>query len=283
MKRVFVHIGYPKCASTYLQKRVFPQLGNFSNLAFAPLDDKFVFLRRDVSAEEIRQTVQRHITNPVEDDHLIISCEDYVELLFQEFNDVFFRFTGLDPQRYQLANEQVCRNIQSAYPDAQILIVRRTLLDWVKSRYKMLYRGAKTNHTIDRFFEQPLEDFEATAARYRTAFGESQVHMLTFEKLVKEGNAQFVADVLAIIAPGRELAVAEGRDNAAPDLLRTVEHERLKKKIRFALQARGLGLLYPVCRIGTALWAATIVRARHGNTLYDVTIPEPIQSAWRDH
>ena len=281
MTRVFIHIGYPKCASTYLQKKVFPQLGNFSNLAFAPLEDKFIFLRRDVEAEELRAAVARHVVNPSGADHLIISCEDYVELLFEEFNRVFFEYNRLDGSRYLLRNDMIMANIRKAYPQAEILMVTRELLSWVKSRYKMLYRGAKTSEHIEAFFEDPLESFADTAARYQAEFGADRVHVIPFEFLVEQGNPAFVERVVSLIAPGAEVDPASGRENAAPDLLRVVEHERIKKKLRFYLKTRGLKFLYPLGRIGTELWATTVLRARHGNEPYRVLIPPDIAERWQ--
>jgi hypothetical protein len=55
---VFIHIGLSKCASTYLQKTVFPAIGNYSDVAFSPDEDKYYLFRPDMEPEEFRRQFQ---------------------------------------------------------------------------------------------------------------------------------------------------------------------------------------------------------------------------------
>lgn len=72
MKReIIIHAGFPKCASTFLQKQIFPQLKNYEFVDGAPYADLGTLYLEDISK-----------TSPVlklpEKENVVISLEDYM-------------------------------------------------------------------------------------------------------------------------------------------------------------------------------------------------------------
>ena len=276
MKKVFIHAGYPKCASTYLQKTVFPMLGNYSNMAFAPRDEKYYPLRNDFDPAEFRRLVEKHTVNRDDTkDHLILSCEDWAELLSKEFEKVFFEFNGLDRARHSFSNEVIARNFKAAYPDAHILFVIRNPVSYVVSRYKMLYRGAKTSKPVDAFLKDLTEGYDLAIQRCQTLFGADHVHVVPFE-LIKSDAAAFVNQVTGLIDPSASVPVSDERVNAAPDLRSTVEYERLKKTVRFKLEKNGNSPLARIAYVFARAWMAATVSPRlkkqYGDELFKVQV-----------
>lgn len=275
--KVLIHAGYPKCASTYLQKTVFPMLGNYSNMAFSPRDEKFYPLRNDFDPAEFRRLVEKHTVNrDASKDHLILSCEDWAELLFKEFEDVFFQFTGLDRTQHTFSNEVIFRNFKAAYPDAEILFVIREPLSYVISRYKMLYRGAKTSKPIDAFLENPTEGYDGAIERTQNLFGKKRVHVIPFER-IKTDSAAFVKQVTGLVDPLAEIQVSSERVNAAPDMRSTVEYERLKKTVRFKLEKNGNNPLARIAYLCARGWMAATVhpklKKQYGNEIFKISVP----------
>lgn len=277
MKKVFIHAGYPKCASTYLQKTVFPMLGNYSNMAFAPRDEKYYPLCNDFDPAEFRRLVEKHTVNRDDTkDHLILSCEDWAGLLFQEFEEVLFEFSGLDRATHSFSNEVVFRNFKAAYPDAEILFVIREPLSYVLSRYKMLYRGAKTSKPIAAFLQNPTAGYDQAIERAQELFGTGRVHVVPFE-LIKSDVASFVKQITGLIDPSATVPVFGKRVNAAPDLRSTVEYERLKKTIRFKLEKNGSSPLARIAYIFARAWMVAVVSPRlkkqYGDEVLKVHVP----------
>jgi len=260
--RVLIHIGYPKCASTYLQKQVFPRLGNYSNMAFAPRDEKYYPLRTEFDPAEFRRLVERHTVNPdPAKPHLVISCEDWVELLAKEFEEVFFRFNGLDRSRHRFANEVILKNLHAAYPEAEILFVIREPLSYILSRYKMLYRGAKTSKSLGAFLERPTEGYAEAIERAQALFGRERVHVVPFERL-KQDSQSFVDEVVRLVDPDAHVDASTERVNAAPELRSEVEYERRKKEIRFRLEQGGRSPIARLAYLAARAWMAATLWPR---------------------
>ena len=277
MKKVLIHAGYPKCASTYLQKKIFPVLKNYSNMAFAPRDEKYYPLRNDFDPVEFRKLVDKHTINHDDSkNHLIISCEDWAELLFKEFEEVFFAFNGLDRSAHSFSNQVILRNFKAAYPQADMLFVIREPASYVLSRYKMLYRGAKTAKPVEAFLEHPTEGYDQVIERCRTLFGETRTHVVPFEMLQADVQA-FVKTVTDLVDADAVIPVSNERVNAAPDFRWQVEYERVKKATRFKLEKNGRTPAARIAYLIARAWMAAIVRPRlqkrYGEEVFEVKMP----------
>jgi hypothetical protein len=277
VKQVFIHAGWPKCASTYLQRAVFPTLGNYSDMAFAPRDEKYYPLRTDFDPAEFRRIVEKNIVHrDASKEHLIISCEDWVELLDREFEEVLFEFSGLDRDTHRFSNGLIAKNLKAAYPGAQILFITREPVSYAISRYKMLYRGAKTSKPITAFLERPTEGYKQAVQHYQELFGAARTHVLPFE-LIRTDNAEFVRQVVRLIDPSAAIPAAGEKINAAPDLRSTVEYERLKRGVRFQLEKNCRSPFARIAYVCARVWMAAIVhpklKKQYGNESFEVTVP----------
>lgn len=277
MSKVLIHAGYPKCASTWLQKKVFPRLGNYSNMAFAPRDEKYYPLRDDFDPSEFWRLVEKHTVNRRPDkDHLVISCEDWVELLLKGFEEIFFDFNGLDQERHMFSNALIFNNLKTAFPSADFLLVIRDPLSYVLSRYKMLYRGAKTSRPLDVFLDRPTEGIDGAIERAQNLFGKEQTHVVPFELLKTDADA-FLRKIVPLVDPEVQITPDSERVNAAPDLQSNVEYERIKKTIRFRLEKNGRTPAARAAYLLARAWTATVVlpglRKKYGDRPFTVTAP----------
>ncbi len=233
---VFVHIGLSKCASTYLQKIIFPGIGNYSDVASSPDEDKYHLLRPGMKPEEYRRIVAKHMVNPIpESKWLVISCEDYTELLFKGFADVFFKWKSMQRELYHFSNAVITENIARTYPQARIIVVIREQLDWAVSRYKMIYRGGKTSSSIDDLLSEPLEGYDIMIERYQNRFGKENVLVLPLE-MMRHDRANFIKSITGFIGTDFKTVAPDIKVNAAPDLKHTVEYERLKNRWRLNIR-----------------------------------------------
>ena len=238
MQKYLIHIGLSKCASTFLQKKVFPQLGNYSDIAFSPTQDKYYLFRNDMDPDIYREIVSKNIINPDQNKKwLIISCEDYTEFLFHGFEDVFFNWEAVEKNIHVHSNKIITENIARTYPRAKIMIIIREQLSWAVSRYKMNYRGGKTSASIDELMADPLEGYDVMVNRYQKYFGKENVLVLPYELLQKDQNA-FLKKITDFIEHDVKLNISSTRINTAPELKRTVEYERKKNYFRLKINLR---------------------------------------------
>ena len=234
-QKVYIHVGLSKCASTFLQKKIFPQLGNYADIAFSPAQEKYYLFRNDMEPDIYRDIVARNIINPEPGRKwLIISCEDYTEFLFKGFEDVFFNWEDVERNIHIHSNRIITENIARTYPYAKIIIIIREQLSWAISRYKMDYRGGKTSASINELISDPLEGYDVMVNRYHKYFGKENVLVLPYELLQKDQNA-FLKQITGFIEYDVELNISSTMINAAPDLERTVEYKRKKNHIRLKI------------------------------------------------
>lgn len=273
---VFIHIGLSKCASTYLQKVIFPGIGNYSDVASSPDRDKYHLLIPGMDPEEYRRIVAKHLINPrPESKWLLISCEDYTELLFKGFADVFFRWKSMKRDMYHFSNKVITENIARTYPKARIIVVIREQLDWAVSRYKMIYRGGKTSSSIDDLLSEPLEGYDIMIERYQNRFGKEKVLVLPLE-MMRHDRENFIKSIAGFIGTGVTTAAPDVRVNVAPNLKRTVEYERLKNRWRLNIR-QALWLTPPVqfiLRVISRLLVALLkpfFLLRYGASKYNVS------------
>jgi hypothetical protein len=248
MKTVYLHIGYPKCASTYLQDEIFPQLGNYSHIVRAPNAEKYYPFNRNFLPEVFRGFVEKQVKNPqAEQDHLLISYEDWCELFFQEFADALSTNRHLSKQDYDFSNTHVLKNLKEAYPDAHIIIIIRDQRGWINSRYKMLYRGGQTFMPIEKIFTSPLNGYDHLIENAQQIFGKEQVTVIPFE-MIRSDKKGFIESITQLVNPAQPIHISEKSVNIAPVLQRKVEYSRTLIRMRRALEQRHLRVLYSLAK-----------------------------------
>lgn len=286
MTSTYIHVGYPKCASTYLQKRIFPQVGNYSDVAFAPQREKFLPFLPHMNVSEFREMVQRRLVNPDGGaGSLVISCEDYVELHFREFEQAFFReHREIDPATHYFRNDVIASNLKRVYPEARIIIVVRNPMTWFESRYKMLYRGYQTSLPPEAFVREPIEGYAEAIEKYQALFGAENLLVVPFELLLRD-RAGFVAKILDFMGVTKAVDIPAAAENRGVEMRWEVEFERSKKRLRQRLQGAGplTKPLYALARTGYELVTKPSLRRRLGDERFRVGLGGETGKALRDH
>jgi len=286
LRRTFVHVGYPKCASTWLQRAIFPQLGNFSDIAGVRGVEKYCLFRDGADPSAFRELAERCLERPdPERGFRVVSYEGLVEMPFRGFEEQFLRNLarrGHDPERYTHRNAFMVERLRHAWPDARILIVVREQWSWAVSRYKMYYRNGHTREPIAAFLDELGEGYDRAVERYAEAFGAENVRVVPYE-LLEEDPAAFARAVTGFVDPGIEPAVPTERANAARPLRRTDEYERARRQLRHRLRppaVRG-AREGPGRRVALGLgrlWLASVQRGwlwlRHGDRPHRVAIDD---------
>jgi hypothetical protein len=275
-----IHIGYPKCASTYLQRLVFPNVGKAANLAGGSWADKCYLFRNDFDAARFQSIVDTaYVPSSIPGREVpILSCEAFVEAPFGGFETHFMdnlQRHGLDPSHYTHRNGVISTRLKQAYPDARILIIVREPLSWAVSRYKMYYRAGQTSQPIDHFLSSSLENYAETTARYMELFGADRVRVLPFEMLERD-PVLFVRRVVEFIDPAVTVSVPESRLNAAPLLQRVVEVKREKARLKAVLDGDPKSIPWG-SRLSMKAWGSVGVRIgsllQYGNQPFHVSVP----------
>jgi len=238
--RTVVHIGYQKCASTYLQRVVFPMLGNFANFGNCSSSgishaEKALLYRRDMEPEQYRSMVDRHIVSA--DDHKpykILSSEDYTELPFLGFErnvGSVARLKGVDLTPYDHRNEVICTNLSRVWPDAYILIIIREPLNWAVSKYDHWYRRDLVDEILEGCLDSLGESYDRLVHRYIERFGRDHVRVVPYEWLLRD-SGKFLKAVTEFIDPGFDSEMPNARMNAAPPSAGEVEYRRMQYKLK---------------------------------------------------
>jgi len=146
-EELIIHVGLPKCGSTFLQKEIFPKLKNI-NICNSHINTKL-------------------LNNKIN----LISNESLCGCTFNTIQEAN-------------TNENINRLIK-LFPNAKIIIIFRNKQNWLWSYYKECVRLGMTE-TYDTFYKTLINkeflDFEKCKKQFCEAFNE--VLILHFEELI---------------------------------------------------------------------------------------------------
>lgn len=176
MKEIYIHVGYPKCASTFLQWNVFPHMD--LHLIANRMDKKYMpTARHTISLSELHEGKN------------LISCEQMVGSI-------------LKYDHYTNGNE-IADRIKHIYPDAKIILVERNQNDWLKSIYQQFMvdsykmRFAKNyKDWYDNHLNHNILNFKGYRKKLQETFDD--VLVLDFENLKKD-NDEFIQEICNFI------------------------------------------------------------------------------------
>ncbi len=190
MKNVIVHIGYPKAASTWLQKEVFPLFKEKCEL----------FIKNRITRELFEDyagkfNVENYIKNFTTDkDCLILSDE---------------RFMGgvLTGGMNGFAWQAVATRIKKVFPEAKIIIVIRNQIDIIASAYSHYIRYGGT-FSFKKFYYSPgyyvvqkavlfnknFFDYYNVYSFYASLFGKNNILVIPYEILLSS-PLEFVSQI----------------------------------------------------------------------------------------
>ena len=241
-KRTFIHVGFPKSASTYLQRKVFPAMGNLADLTKLEKDDKWRLLQGQMQPAPFRELVNQLIGAPQADrDYRIISYEGLVGHPFRAFSSLYWQVRqrkGWHVDQSAWDPRHVVDLLKGAYPDARIIMIIREQFAWAVSHYKMYWSRGHTSAAIEPLLDDYADPYEQQIQRYMDAFGSDRVLVLPYELLCAD-TSSFVRSVSRFIDPGFEPKVSEDRVNAAPPLLRDAYYGRAKSILKMNMRRQG--------------------------------------------
>lgn len=168
MKDVVLHIGYPKCASSFLKRDFFSAAKD--NLII-PRGDQLNLLRQDVGGSAIRASI------------LALANDDALPIVVS--NEIL---AGWSFWQREGASD-VCRNWAAAFPESKIVILIRRQQDYVLSAYKYsVYTGHRLP-SIESFWKMKKDSiiekisYDTMISEYQQRFGADRVCVLPSEML----------------------------------------------------------------------------------------------------
>jgi hypothetical protein len=181
MGRVIIHVGYPKTASTFIQKQVLPKLKNSSILSHKQVYETGLInlkwkAERSIDYTSIKDRVKSH-------GDAFISFEGFTGIPLQGF-----LLIDILPQRLRKAIDG----------DIDILIFIRRQDQLIKSLYKQYIKQGGT-FSYSNFisssqfggvtrFDLNAFDYLQTVKSYEEVFGKGRVHIFAYEWLQDDQN-----------------------------------------------------------------------------------------------
>lgn len=178
---IYVHIGYPKTASTWLQQNFFPFIQN----AYYPPRAKVIpqIIRQNSLAFNPRSL--QELYNKVKQDHLILSSENLVGTSYN------FGLNG-----YLTAEH--AHKIYNIFPEATILLFIRRQQDIIASNYVQYIKGGGTWGINKYLFHKNFTglsglflfsfhyfEYDLIIRYYQKLFGEDRVKVYLFEEFAE--------------------------------------------------------------------------------------------------
>jgi hypothetical protein len=210
MKRLIIHIGYPKTATTSLQENVFTELdGQYFNYlgkrAFAsdlnPYKIPNITAQVLYGEEPSLSPDQNEWLKRLDKDVVVFSNEN-LSMAVTEYidNNPFLKYSNPFETAKNLKNY-----FSEYFDDIQILIVLRSqkslLYSYYVEIYKWRYRLVKELNTFHKFFKSGLKNrmsgnfmmfyYDKLVDTYAELFGKTNVHLLFFEDLKEERQSFF--------------------------------------------------------------------------------------------
>jgi hypothetical protein len=262
-KSVLFHVGLPKAASTFLQKRVFPAIADatFLNITSANLGHPSK-LRSGSAAFLSDPAAARAAIVEAEHSNVIVSAEGFVGDPYKSFQD----------------HERRAQNLHATWPDATVLLVIRRQDNFCQSLFgQVLRKGFPYSparflrldgqaSSAARHFDFRAADFDRIVCTYETLFGRERVFVIPLELLIEDPVAflNIIRDLGPYQLPDLAAAPAENKAYAhrgylAARLLNGLCFEEYESGFRF------LGWLDRKAAGGDFAWRLLRKMVRHGS------------------
>jgi hypothetical protein len=198
MKRLLIHVGYPKAASTTLQNGVFLNLHRQKKINFLGRAFESGFYGIKSTRHEYKKWFKEVVgAADARKETLGNLSEEVVNLLSEGL------FMNNERHSDQLTGPRLLHNYFSPFFDQiEILIVVRKQQDLIPSYFITQYR--RLNNSLSNFLdlhvngnlsaEGKIFDFHSVAMAYAEVFGKDSVHIVLFEDLVKN-REKFSSDL----------------------------------------------------------------------------------------
>lgn len=243
-KQTWIHVGFPKCASTSLQRDFFAKSEKIcfigrsddwhglrkschnSLMALATLDEAQYKSRKKTLEQQIKTSLaeQDGVVNIVSDELLVSFYRPYLRGI--PVADVYL----------------VAKRLKSIFPDAKILMVIRNQIQFLSSMLGQLMRNNRVVFDMDDFFAQHksfveqgvgsflhLADYNRTYGVYSELFGAENIEIVLLENLGKSPR-KVIGSLLERMGVNEEIDIEEvlpGKQNS-----RTTADELVRYRYR---------------------------------------------------
>jgi hypothetical protein len=224
MKRVLVHPGYPKAASTTLQNGLFLQLHKKNAIQFLGRAFESRYYGAKASKREFKNWFQSVVTNYGAGDSLGPLSDSVLNLLSEGL------FMMNERHSDQIATPEQLRNYFASKADRlEVLLIVRAQVTLIPSYYVQNYRRMQQKTLSDFLAYQVREGWagegkifnlhEVTRA-YADALGKDNVHVVLFEDLAFHQDA-----FIASLASAMDLPVGLIKENLGASRLNQTKND----------------------------------------------------------
>jgi len=206
-KEIFIHIGYPKTATTTLQNYMFP---NHCGLVYLREDSKnlpffhdMVFSRENYVKNNI-EYYKKELGNRLKNDR---TKYIYSEESLTSFG-MYFRFNP-SPYVWTIEPNSIARKLKIIFKDSgvfekqKIIITIREQKSIIKSMYaqvyNMVFKRFRQTNTFEKFLKYSFEnkdqfildtiDYDSVIKTYEELFGKENICVLVYEDLKQNKNS----------------------------------------------------------------------------------------------
>jgi len=279
--KIYIHVGYPKNASTTLQTDIFPNINGL------------LYLGR------YYQDTQAYHTKELSDALYDVAMKDSIDFS-DELNIKRIRLTlnkiGTKFNKVLISSEAFSNNVADRgliahrlkviFPEAKIIIIIRNQVDALKSMYKFLCAqlGKNINLSYGRpsvqSFDQWIDDqenffprsyintlrYDQLIFRYKTLFGKENVKTLLFEHLRKSPN-QFFSQI-------EDFVEAKIKFNSDPKFIPSRNQSPTKKALIYYKLRQKFPKIVPskyFPRFVTKLWHKILFSSNEGSSEFYIS------------
>lgn len=186
--QVFFHVGYPKAASTSLQRNLFlnhPDINYLSPQIWYNFYDNLKFLDSVLDRNNLKNNPKDILENQIKTYFKLNQKNVFSdERMIDQFSDE------------QLDNTSKANRIKLCIPNAKIIIMIRNQIDLIRSWYDFLFPDTSLDKWLTKLFNNQQQgyrfleclNFYETVSFYHYLFGKENVKILLFEELKYEPN-----------------------------------------------------------------------------------------------
>ena len=195
MAELFIHVGYPKCASTFLQKRLLPKQSEICFIDSPQYHNALLKRYYPCGGEQKRIEALKHLSS-------IVTASNLPVVMSNE--NLCMPSSWLDTHRARQNNKfswhESNELIKAYFPKARILIVVRNQQDWICSWYQERIKRVETKSlsqllSSSLFMDDILPSlcYTKVIEEYSKLFSAKSVKVILFEDMIKDLGCFFSA------------------------------------------------------------------------------------------
>jgi hypothetical protein len=198
MKRLIIHIGYPKAASTTLQNGMFLNLHKKNAINFLGCARERGYYGSYADLKEYKAWLNAAIDPSIASEYGIVQAKERFPSFSEDKVNVYSEglFMTNEGHETDIIMPRILSNLFSNKSDSiNILIVIRCQIKLLMSYYVQNYSKLKKSTFMEFFLDcdekgwtgrSKIFDFYNIATKYAEIFGKKRVHLVLFEDMIKD-------------------------------------------------------------------------------------------------